>query len=148
MPTIRFVEDYPHPPATVFAFFLKPANVLAVAPAGLDLRLLEGPDVVKAGSVFAVQLRRFGMTRRIETEVTYCEGPVLIEERQVSGPFASWTLRRQFEARGSGTRLTETIDYVPPGGMLGLLLSPAAVEADLRSAYQGREERVIARLGT
>jgi ligand-binding SRPBCC domain-containing protein len=147
MAVIRFVERYPLPVAVVFAFFRRPANVVAVAPEGLDLRLVEGPQEPSAGAVFAVQVRRWGLSRRIETQVVMLEEPSLLVERQVSGPFREWVLERRFVPIDGGTELTETITYEPPGGMLGLMMTPSAVESELARAYQGRAERVMARLG-
>jgi len=147
MPVVRFVERYPLPVAVVFAFFRRPANVIAVAPQGLDLRLVEGPEEPSVGEVFAVQVRRWGLSRRIETKVLRLEEPSLIVERQVSGPFREWGLERRFAAIDGGAELTETITYEPPGGMLGLMLTSAAIDSELARAYEKRAERVIARLG-
>ena len=147
MPSIFFVERYNLPPAVVFAFFRSPANVVAVAPAELALHLIEGPDLPSVGERFAVETRRFGLARRIDTEVVTSEEASRIVERQAQGPFRAWVLERRFVEIDGGTELTETIAYEPPGGMLGLMLTPAAVEGELRRAYQGRVERVISRLG-
>src|SRR4051794_13608697 len=106
MPVVRFVERYPLPPAAVFAFFRRPANVVAVAPDGLDLRLAAGPEEPSAGQTFSVQARRFGLSRLIETLVVTLEEPSLIAERQVQGPFRAWTLERRFAERDGGTELT------------------------------------------
>lgn len=146
MPTLTFVEQYAHPPAKVFAFFLCPANVLAVAPPGTEVTLIEGPDEVSAGSTYAVQLRKFGLSQRIDTEVGTVEAPALTNERQAKGPFRHFTLTRKFAATAEGTVLTETIDFEPPGGMLGLMLNAAVIERELRQSYEGRAERVSQRL--
>jgi ligand-binding SRPBCC domain-containing protein len=147
MPSICFVERYALPPAVVFAFFRRPANVVAVAPADLPLRLVEAPEAPAVGERFAVEVRRFGLSRRIETEVLTVEEPSRIVERQAQGPFREWVLERRFADCEGGTELTETIAYEPPGGMLGLMLTPAAVEAELRRAYEGRAGRVTAKIG-
>jgi ligand-binding SRPBCC domain-containing protein len=144
---ICFVERYPLPRAVVFAFFRKPANVVAVAPPDLPLRLIEGPESPAVGERFAVEVRRFGLTRRIDTEVMTMEEPSRIVERQAQGPFREWVLERRFVEIDDVTELTETITYEPPGGMLGLMMTPSAVEGELRRAYQGRPERVMGRLG-
>ena len=75
MPSICFVERYALPRAAVFAFFRKPGNVVAVAPAELALRLVEGPEVPSVGERFAVEVRRVGFPRPIVTEVAANEEP-------------------------------------------------------------------------
>jgi ligand-binding SRPBCC domain-containing protein len=147
MPVVRFVERYPLSAAVLFAFFRQPANVVAVAPADLALRLVEGPESPAAGERFAVEVRRFGLPRRIETEVLTLEEPSLLIERQVEGPFREWAIERRFVECEGGTELTETVTFETPGGLLGLLLTPAAVESELTHAYEGRAERVMIRLG-
>lgn len=146
MPVLSFVERYPLPPAVVFAFFRRPANVVAVAPDGLGLSLVAGPEEPSAGERFTVQVRRFGLSRLIETVIVTLEPPSLLVEQQVQGPLRKWVLERRFVALGGATELTETITYEPPGGMLGLVLTPAAVGAELSQAYQGRAERVMTKL--
>lgn len=148
MPSLSFVERYAQPPAVVFAFFRRPANVVAVAPAELPLRLIEGAEAPAVGERFAVEARRFGLARRIDTEVVALQEPARIVERQVQGPFRSWQIERRFAAVEGGTELTETVTFEPPGGMLGLMLTASAVEAELRRAYEGRQDRVSRRLGT
>lgn len=146
MPTVRFVERYPLPVGEAFAFFRRPADVTAVAPAGAGLTFVGGPDAPAVGERYAVEVRRFGMARVIETEVVAVAEPTALAERQADGPFRSWSLTRQFAPAEGGTELTETIDFEPPGGLLGLMLTAAAVEAELAQAYEGRPARVMALL--
>jgi ligand-binding SRPBCC domain-containing protein len=70
------------------------------------------------------------------------EGALLVEEQR-EGPIHRWQHTRPFEPREGGTRVTEAIEYEPPGGMLGLLLTAEAVEADLSRAYAWRAGKVI-----
>jgi ligand-binding SRPBCC domain-containing protein len=146
MPTLRFVERYPLPRSVLFAFFRSPANVIAVAPPGLQLRLVEGPDVVSVGARFVVEVRRWGIAQRIGTVVTELEEPARIVEEQSEGPFRRWALQRCFIEMGEETELVETIDYEPPGGLLGLMVTPAAVEKELAQAYADRLQRTLARI--
>lgn len=146
MPTVRFTERYAQPRGIIFAFFRGPANVLAVAPDDLAVKLIEGPDVVSVGDRYAVQVRRFGLSRRIDTEVTHLDEPSLLIEQQTEGPFRAWRLERRFAEADGGTELTETITYETPGGLLGLTLTPAVVERELARAYDGRADRVTRRL--
>jgi ligand-binding SRPBCC domain-containing protein len=146
MPTLRFVERYPHPIDEIFDFFRRPANVVALSPDDLDIRLLEGPEEVSSGDRFAVQVRRFGLSRRVVTEVVNVEEPSLLVERQVEGPFRAWQVERRFSVVEGGTEVTETITFEPPTGLLGLMLTVAVVEQELTQAFAGRAERVTRRL--
>ncbi len=144
MPRVEVVEQYPRPVAEVFAFFADPAKVLSVAPPGSGLRLIE----VSADGTYTVEARRWGLSQRIVTEVTERVDGERLVEVQKKGPFASWRLDRHFRAVGGGTEVREVVEFEPPGGLLGLTLTSARVEAELRAAYEGRPARVLALLST
>src|SRR5262245_46918030 len=112
---------------------------MRLAPAEAGLRLLEAPDVVEVGSRIAVQARRWGLTRRVVTEVVELER--LVEEQR-EGPFRRWVHRRWFAPTEGGCALTEEIDYDPPTGMLGRLLTVDVIERELRASYEGRVARL------
>jgi ligand-binding SRPBCC domain-containing protein len=139
---VEVVEVYPLPPAEVFAFFARPANVIAAAPEGAGLRL-----VAEGKGEYTVEARRWGLVVRIVTEVVERRDGELIVERQRRGPFASWRLTRTFRAVEGGAELREVVEFEPPGGLLGLTLTAVRAEAELREAYRGRPERVLALLG-
>jgi ligand-binding SRPBCC domain-containing protein len=147
MPTVRFVEQYPLSRPVLFAFFQRPANVVRVAPPELKLHLVEGPDLVTPGARFTVEMRRWGLPQRIETEVVEVEEPVRLVEEQRHGPFRQWRVSRILTEQDEQTELVEMIDYEPPGGLLGFVVTRAAIERELEQAYAGRVERVLAALG-
>jgi hypothetical protein len=37
----------------------------------------------------------------------------------------------------------ERIDYEPPGGMLGIVMTPTVIESELTRAFAHRQERVV-----
>jgi ligand-binding SRPBCC domain-containing protein len=140
MPQWVFSGVYPQSAAHVFAVFSRPANRARLAPAKMSVELLDGPECVVKGSRLLLRVRRSGVSQTIELEVTdLLHGATLIEQ-QIRGPFRSWRQHYQFEPTAEGgTLLTETIDCEPPGGMLGLLVTAARIERDLRELYEQRE---------
>jgi ligand-binding SRPBCC domain-containing protein len=147
MPTVRFIERYPLARLLVFAFFRRPVDVVAVAPGEAGLRLVEGPEEITIGAQVTAEMRRWGVTQQIVTEVTELVEPSLIVEEQRQGPLRRWRVERVFSEVDGQTELVETIDYETPGGLLGLAMTPAVVERELRQAFEGRVQRVLARLG-
>jgi ligand-binding SRPBCC domain-containing protein len=132
----------PWPPAEVFAFFLSPANLLALAPPDLHLQLVDGPERLELGSRVTWKARRWGIAQRIVVEVVALEPDAQLVEEQRQGPLRRWLHTRQFEAAADGTRLTERIEFEPPGGLLGLTVTAAAVERELQAAFAHRAAKL------
>lgn len=130
--------EVPRPVAEVFAFLRRPANLLLLAPPELHLQLIEGPDLLVPAACVTWKMRRWGVAQTIVSEVTALTENTHLEEVQRRGPFARWRQRQVFEPTDTGTRLRVEVEFEPPGGLLGLVLTEAFVRTDLDalSAYR------------
>jgi ligand-binding SRPBCC domain-containing protein len=137
----------PRPVAEAFEFFLDPANLVRVSPPELHMRLAEGPARLRQGSVIVLHGRRWGIPQRVVSEIATLEPGVCFIDRQREGPFARWVHTHRFEAVPGGTRLVDHIDYEPPGGLLGLLVTAAMLERELQWVYAYRSEKLRELLG-
>jgi ligand-binding SRPBCC domain-containing protein len=143
MPTVLHRRRVPFARPAVFAYFLCPARVVALAPPGAGLTLVEAPEVVAVGSRVVVQARRWGLARRIVTEVVELIEPLRLVEEQHEGPFGQWRHVRSFEEVGEAeTDVIEEIAFAAPGGLLGLTLTTGRIERDLAEAFAWRDERL------
>jgi ligand-binding SRPBCC domain-containing protein len=148
MPRFVATIDLSAPVAQVFDFFRRPANMLRVSPPYLHLQLEDAPDDLQLGARLTLVSRRWGMRYWSVTEVTALEPGVSFVEEQKEGAFRKWVFTHRFEAiPDGGTRVTAEIDYETPGGMLGLLMTPAAVERELTEFFRYRNEQLAAILG-
>jgi ligand-binding SRPBCC domain-containing protein len=139
VPTVLSTVELPAPPARVFAVLLRPANLVRLAPPELGFRLFGAPETLTVGARVTVGLRRWGVTLRLETEVTALEADRLLVEEQRKGPFRRWVVTRRLEPLpDGGTRLTDAVEFEPPGGVLGLALRADAVERDLVWLFEHR----------
>jgi ligand-binding SRPBCC domain-containing protein len=69
-------------------------------------------------------------------------------EEQKEGAFRKWVHAHRFEATANaGTHVVDEIDYEPPGGMLGLLLTAGAVERELNDFFRYRNAKLAEILG-
>jgi ligand-binding SRPBCC domain-containing protein len=59
-------------------------------------------------------------------------------DAQVSGPFAAWVHRHEFAPEGTGTRLTDRVEYQLKGGRLAELLLGWLVDRGLRRMFRYR----------
>jgi ligand-binding SRPBCC domain-containing protein len=77
--------------------------------------------------------------------VTVWEPQSRFVDEQREGPFRKWIHTHRFEALpDGGTRVTDTIDYETPGGMLGFIVTVKAVERDLRWIFEYRRQKLAA----
>jgi ligand-binding SRPBCC domain-containing protein len=140
MPTWSITTALTPPPAVVFAFFRHVNNRLQLTPPQWHSRLTAGPESLELGCRLVYQGRRWGVTQTLEVEVVELEEACLIIEEQRRGPFRRWRHSHHFEASSEGgTWLREEIDYLPPSGVLGQLLTTAFIERDLEELYRWRD---------
>lgn len=70
------------------------------------------------------------------------EPPRGFSDRQLAGPFGSWTHRHGFLERDDGTSaLDDRVEYTPPGGAVGSALLGKKLAADLERLFWFRHER-------
>jgi ligand-binding SRPBCC domain-containing protein len=138
VPTFEAAAEFACPPATLFDFLSLPVNLVKVSPPDLNLRLVEAPTRVEIGSRITIEGRNLGMRHRLTTVITELLPHELMADEQVEGPFRRYRQERRLSQTADGVRLAEFVDYEPPGGMLGLLLSKARLEHYLRELYEYR----------
>jgi ligand-binding SRPBCC domain-containing protein len=147
MPIFESSVLLPRPVAEVFDFFCCPANLVVVSPPELHLRLVDGPERLELGSRITVQGRRWGLSQRVVSEVTVFEPGVRVVDEQREGPFGRFIHEHRFEPEGTGTRVTDCIDFEPPSGLLGRLLTARTIERDLQKVFAYRQKKLAELFG-
>ena len=130
------------PPHEVFDFLRTTANRLKLLPADGALELIEGPPVLAVGARTTLKLSRFGMSQTIVMEVTACEAPTRLVEEQRQGPLKRWVQTMTCEPHESGMRLRDVIDFEPPGGMLGFIVTAAKISEMLLETFAARDRQL------
>ncbi len=128
MPTFEAAAEFACPPATLYDFLIRPANLLKVSPPDLHVRLIEAPERIEIGSRLAIEARYLGLRQRLTTVVRALEPERLIVDEQIEGPFRKYRHERRLKEIPGGVALTGCIDYEPPAGMIGLLVSKSRIE--------------------
>jgi ligand-binding SRPBCC domain-containing protein len=147
MPLFESVQVFSRPAAEVFDFVCQPANLVRVSPPELHMIIIEGPARIALGSRLVVQARRWGIAQRMVSEVTAYEPNVSFADTQVQGPFKRWVHTHILEEVDGGTRVRDRIDYEPPGGLLGLVMTAAMIERELRWVFDHRRKALEKLLG-
>src|SRR5262245_40900373 len=139
MPFFSYSSLVQSPPAAVFQALARPANTLKLSPPDMNLELIEAPECLHDGARVVWKARRFGLSKQIVQVVTAFTDNEHFTEEQVEGPFRRMVHVHRFEPADNGTRLTDEFDFDPPGGMLGFLLTEAAIRRELQAAFEYRE---------
>jgi ligand-binding SRPBCC domain-containing protein len=148
MPTFTATAALACPVEELFEFFLHPAHLLLVSPPDWSLEIEEAPDRLQLGSRVVLRGRRWGVPQRIAGAVTVLEPPHLLTDEQREGPFRRWIHTHRFEPLPGGTRITEAIEFEPPGGLLGLVVTVELVERELQDLFAYRTARLRERFGS
>ncbi len=145
MPTFHSSVQLPVSAESLFDFLAAPANWPLLAPPDLHMQLLEGPAKLELRAKAAWKVRRWGIAQRIGIVVTRFELNTTIVLEQEHGPFAKWLHAQQFSSAENGVVLSEEIDFAPPTGMLGRLVTADAILHDLEAMFAYRREQLALR---
>jgi ligand-binding SRPBCC domain-containing protein len=61
---------------------------------------------------------------------------------QERGPYRIWQHTHTFEAVGEGTRMTDTLRYMPPFGPLGSVMRILWIKRDLEAIFDYRRQKI------
>jgi ligand-binding SRPBCC domain-containing protein len=142
MPHYTATLEIAHPLRDLFTYLTRPQNLVHLAPPDLHLELLTAPDILILGSRIVWKGRRWGVSQQIAQEVTTFDRDKMIVVEQKQGPFKRWVHANHFEATDTGTKIVEKIDFDPPGGLLGYILTADAIRKDLEKLLAYREKKL------
>jgi ligand-binding SRPBCC domain-containing protein len=138
MPVFHHEQRLDCPPEALFEFLIRPANVLKLTPPENRLRFIDAPDVISPGLELEFEVRAFGQPQSIVHEIIDVERPRRILERMVHGPLEEFEHEHVFEADNGFVRLIDRIMFVPPKGLIGLLLTEARLMASFEQSFAHR----------
>lgn len=147
MARIEHIATIDCPPETLFDFLNAPSRRVELSPDHVRFQLLEAPEGFAEGSRYAFEVRAHGQRQKFVHEVTDWQRPVGFTETQVTGPFGAMQHVRRFEPDGAGTRLVEIVDFEPPGGLLGFLLTEARLRRMLSEGFEHQHRELQRLLG-
>lgn len=122
----------------LFEFLIRPLNFAKLVPPGTTLEFLDAPEIIAAGSRLEFEISGLGPTQKFLHEVVECVRPERIFERQVRGPFAAFEHTTLLESVGGGVQLVDRIEFEPPGGLAGFLLTEDRIQRLLTDSYAHR----------
>jgi uncharacterized protein len=141
MPVFETTTELRCPPRRVYEFLRDPANAIRVTPPWLHGVLIDGPPRLEVGSRIRFSIRRFGVRRALTSEVRELVPDRLMRDDQVEGPFRKWAHTHELEPTPAGTRMTDRIEFEPPRGLLGWVVTERFIRRDLARTFAYRAGR-------
>lgn len=126
-----------------FEFLLRPANIALIAPPDLGLAFTDAPEVLALGSRFEFKVQAYGQLQTMLHEITQFEHGRQITETQLKGLLGHWIHEHKFETNDAGQVVViDRIDFNPPPGMLGLLVTADKILDQLDDGYYYRHRQL------
>ena len=132
----------PRPLDQTFLYLQNPTNFLKMVPAKAQKNVsLKLPEFLHPGSLLEFEFKALGSHHHIILEVTNVIPNERIVAIQRKGPFRQWVHEQRFEqAPESQTLLTNAVEFEPPGGLLGFIVTAGLVKSQLKDwVAQGHE---------
>lgn len=148
MPQFETRISIPKTREEVFDFLIRTANLLEMIPPDSGMRVISAPDIIQCGSRLEFQMNAFGQSLNIVHEVTELAAPARITEVQLKGLFKRWVHEHLVEEESNGQVVAiDRIEFEPPGGMLGFLVTPRRIIDQLESLFDHRHRQMRKILG-
>ncbi len=120
MPTFARTVSLPVDAKTVFGYHASPGALRRLIPPWADVRVVQEPASLRDGSRAVISVG-LGPIRKtwVAEHFDFVESRQFCD-RQIEGPFQSWTHTHRFADAAGGSRLEDRIDYRPGVGMAWL----------------------------
>jgi ligand-binding SRPBCC domain-containing protein len=136
--------DIPAPVDRVFDSFSRAENLERLTPPSLRFEILTPlPIEMAPGARIEYRLRLNGIPFRWETEITVWEPGSRFVDVQRKGPYCVWVHEHRFEAIATGTRMTDSLRYLAPGGLFEPLLERLFVRSRVEQIFEFRERAIL-----
>ena len=131
------------PQQRAYEFLLRPENIAKISPPELGLAFTKAPEILDLGSEFEFKVQAYGHVLTMVHKITELVPLRQITETQVKGFFGQWIHTHSFHTNDQGqVSVADRIEFKPPGGMLGLLVSANKILDQLDEGYHYRHQQM------
>ncbi len=126
-------------PEQVFEFILQPANLESIAPPESQFVFVNPPKVIELGSRLTCRVQAYGMVQQLSYEIVELVSPLRFREQMVEGPLKLWRHDYIVEPNAAGgCSLVNLIEFEPPGGLLGFVVTADKIMDALDDGFHHR----------
>ncbi len=97
---------------------------------------------IGAGDTVTFEAKHLGVRQRLSSRMTQFDAPHLFADEMTQGAFQSLTHVHEFLAIPTGTLMRDTITWVSPLGMLGVLADKLFLERHMRRFIMQRNQKL------
>lgn len=127
----------------VFDFFGKAENLNLITPPNLGFKILTTiPVEMKKGTIIDYKIKLNGITFVWKSEITKWDPPFCFEDIQLKGPYKIWIHEHKFEDKDEKTLMTDTINYLSPGGILEFIPHNLIVRKKVEAIFDYRDKTI------
>lgn len=135
--TIHVETEVPTPLDQTFAFFADAANLQRLTPPWVHFQIRTPlPIEMREGALIDYRIAVHGLPIPWRTRIDVWEPGVRFVDRQLAGPYRWWRHEHRFLAMPSGTRVIDTVHYVPRAAWLSSWL----VRRDVSRIFAYRQQ--------
>ena len=140
MPTFTSSAVLKCSPTALRDYLGKTSNLPSISDPDLELEVLEAPEDITADSVIEFRISAYGFKQRMQHRYVSVSHSEIVAE-QIEGPTKSWVHRQTVQDNGDGScTLTDQIDFEPPGGMLGFVMTENKIRESIQDGMEFRYE--------
>lgn len=142
MPVFEHEARYDCSPVGLFDFLTRPENIVKVSNPDLGIRFEAPPEQLSQGDILNFQIVTFGKVNQITHRIVEFRDAELLIEEQIEGPLAAWRHVHEYVAIDDGCLKRDVVEFEPPGGLIGFLLTPDKILDQLEDGMYIREQRL------
>jgi len=127
----------------LFDFLIQPINIKAISPPEMGLKFIEAPDKYSNECEVRFAVQTMGQIQEFTHRITHFDEPNLFIEELIVGPLPLWKHSHHFATTDAGlTTLKDVIEFKPPGGLIGLMMSEARILDSLEDGFYYRHQQL------
>ncbi len=135
--------DIQAPVEELFDFLIQPINIKAISPPEMGLKFLETPERYSNGCEVRFAVQTMGQIQEFTHRITHFDEPNLFVEELIAGPLPLWKHSHHFTAIETGsTNIRDVIEFKPPGGLIGLMMSEDRILESLEDGFYYRHQQL------
>ena len=123
---------------TLRSFLGRPVNFPQISNPDLKLEIISAPELVTVGERIEFRITALGIKQRAIHEYVQVEQGIIVETL-IEGSLRAWRHSQKIEvATGGECRLTDEVEFEPPGGMLGFVMNEKRIRESLNEGMEFR----------